>query len=250
MKIFIGTSGYSYRDWKGKFYPLESAEADFLRYYAEHFNSVEINMTFYRTPFVNVVKSWCAKTPSDFRFSCKGPRYITHIQRLCTNDESLTKFFESLSYLGEKLLVILWQLPASLKRDMPLLKDFLSLLYQNQRAKNLLHCFEFRNKSWFRDQVFSTLEAYHTGFCWYDAPEKKFPAVPIVTTGSMIYLRFHGKKQLYKYNYSVDELQPWIDRISSQVGVRFCFCFFNNDYNANAIFNAKQFKGLLLERCK
>jgi len=202
-------------------------------------------LTFYRTPFQNIVKGWHNKTPQNFRFVCKGSRYITHIQRLRTSHQSLDKFFSPLKWLDEKLILILWQLPPGLKRDLPLIKEFLALVYEHPQGKRLFHAIEFRNNSWFRDEVFELLETYHTGFCWYDAPKDKLPPTPTVSTGSIIYLRFHGKKQLYKGKYSEDDLKIWAEKINSQKGIRFCFVFFNNDYDAAGAFNAVEFKKIL-----
>ncbi len=245
MQLYIGTSGYSYSDWKGRFYPEDLPASKLLPYYAEKFNSVEINMTFYRTPFKNVVKGWYNKTPDGFRFVCKGARYITHIQKLKTTCESLDKFFTPLSELKEKFICTLWQLPPSLKQDLSLLKEFLGLVKQHPLGKDILHAIEFRNQTWFREKVYQILEDYQTALVWYDAPGNKWPKTPTVSTGSVIYLRFHGKESLYRGSYSDEDLKEWIKKIKKQKGIRFLFAFFNNDYNADGAFDALRFKQLL-----
>ena len=243
--IYIGTSGYTYSDWRGKFYPEDLKPSGFLSYYAQIFNSVEINMTFYRSPFPNVVKGWYKKTPREFRFVCKGPRYITHIQRLKTTADSLDKFFSPLEHLQEKLICILWQLPPSLKRDISLLKDFLGLLKNHPKGSRLLHAIEFRNETWFNDSVYRILEDHAVGLCWYDAPKNRWPKTPTVTTGSMIYLRFHGKTDLYKGSYPDEDLLKWIKEIRKHEEVRTLFTFFNNDYDAAGAYDAQRFRELL-----
>ncbi len=245
-RIYIGTSGYFYSDWIGKFYPTQLKPADFLPYYAERFNAVEINMTFYRTPFRNVVISWDRKTPDEFCFVCKASRYITHIQRLKTSIESLDRFFAPLAGLGNKLRCILWQLPPNLKYERSLFKNFLLLINQHDKARDYLHCMEFRNATWFIDEVYRLLNEAHVGLCWYDAPKDSFPETPVVSTGNIIYLRFHGKKELYKGSYTEKELAVWVDRINTMKGIKNCFVFFNNDYNADGAFDAIEFKNLLV----
>ncbi len=247
MHVYIGTSGYSYSDWRGRFYPEDLSPSQMLTYYGKHFSSVEINMTFYRTPFQNVVKGWYKKTPDNFRFVCKGARYITHIQRLKTTPDSLDKFFSPLSELREKLICILWQLPPSLKQDLSLLKEFLSLVKQHPTGKRLIHCIEFRNNSWFKEKVYQILENHQIGLVWYDTPNNRWPTTPDISTGNTIYLRFHGKTALYRGSYSEDDLLSWVKKIKKhQKGLRFLFAFFNNDYNADGVFDALKFKKILL----
>ena len=247
MQIYVGTSGYSYSDWKGKFYPNDLPDSQRLSYYSEKFNSVEVNMTFYRTPFKNVVRGWYSRTPQGFRFVCKGARYITHIQRLKTNFDSIDKFFSPLSELKEKLICILWQLPPSLKYDLSLLKDFFALVKEHRSGKNLLHAIEFRNATWFKEKTYEILEHYQIAFVWQDAPKGKWPQTPEVSTGNAIYIRFHGKESLYKGSYSDEDIKYWINKIKKhQQGLRFLFVFFNNDYNADGAFDAIRFKQHLL----
>ncbi len=247
MQLFIGTSGYSYDDWKGRFYPQTMASREFLLFYAKHFNSVEINSTFYRTIFPNIVKSWYNKTPDDFRFSAKAPRYITHIQRLRTSPESLSKFFSSLSGLKEKLICILWQLPPSLKKDIGLLKSFLDLLNEGGYLSRYINAIEMRHKSWFNDKVYTIMEDFHSPLVWYDAPVEKYPKTPNISTGSVVYLRFHGTSQLYKGRYSNDQLRQWADKIRHQAGIRLIFAYFNNDYQADAVTDAMTFRQILAQ---
>ncbi len=246
MNLYIGTSGYSYKEWLGDFYPATLSLREMLSFYAKHFNSVEINMTFYRTPFPNIVKGWYNKTPDNFKFICKAPRYITHIQRLRTNEASIEKFMDTLAPLSHKLICILWQLPPSLHYNLHLLKEFLSILRQSKKATKVFHCIEFRHKSWFVEKTYEILEHNTVGFCWTDAPQKsKIPKTPYVSTANIVYVRFHGHKELYSSKYPREKLEEYTNIILNQKSAKIVFAFFNNDQHCYAPHDAELFKSLL-----
>jgi len=225
----IGTSGWSYSHWAGIFYPKDLDKRKWLSFYAEHFDSVEINSTFYRLPFQNMVKGWRNKAPDGFLFAVKGWRVITHKKRLKDVKEDIEAFMNRAGLLQEKLGVVLWQLPPSLKKDVPLLKEFLSLL-----PKNTKHTIEFRNSTWFDDQVYDVLKENDVALCITDS--KRFRS-PWVKTASFVYIRFHGPERLYASEYSEKALLDFAKKIKEMDAET--FVYFNNDFEGFALKNAK-----------
>ena len=237
-KLFIGTSGFSYNHWVGKFYPEGLSKTRWLSFYAERFPSVEINSSFYHLPKERTLLSWKEKVPEHFRFSLKVNRYITHIKRLKDIKEELDKFIKLSSLLGSKLGVLLFQLPGSLKYDIDLLGDFLSFL-----PKGYKYSIEFRDHSWFRDDVFSLLGEYDVALCNISSP--KIPATFYVT-GPFIYIRFHGLKKWYVYNYREEDLLPWASFIKKHLNNgKKCYVYFNNDAFGYALSNLILLKKLI-----
>src|SRR4051812_45083367 len=146
MNLYVGTSGYSYKEWKGPFYPEDLPDKQMLHYYGERFRSVEINNTFYRMPKKAVLEAWAGEVPSDFKFVIKAPQRITHMQRLKDADDSVNYLLEVVGALKERLGPLLFQLPPYFKKDIPRLQEFLKLLPSGCRS-----AFEFRHESWFDD---------------------------------------------------------------------------------------------------
>ncbi|MFD0976155.1 DUF72 domain-containing protein [Salinimicrobium gaetbulicola] len=236
MKVHIGCSGWNYKDWRGKFYPEKLAAKNWLEYYSGQFNSVEVNSTFYRFPKDEYVEKWRETVPSDFLFTLKGSRYVTHMKKLNEVEESVAQFSEVAKILKDKLGSVLWQLPPSLHRDGDRLKDFCSLL--DPDIKNVI---EFRHESWYDQEVYNLLADHNVIFCAISSP--KFPE-EMVTTGKTGYLRFHGKgKKWYDYLYSEDELKEWYDQIM-KTDLEEIFIYFNNDMHANAPENARELRSL------
>jgi len=240
--IFIGTSGYNYHHWRKVFYPEEVSPAKWLEFYAQHFNCVELNVTFYRLPSGKTFDNWYKRTPVDFRFVIKGSRFITHIKRLKDCAEPLKVFFDSAGRLKEKLLCVLWQLPPSFKFEIGRLTDFLKILKRDY--SNYLHSFEFRNVSWFNEQTYEVLGKDNFNLCIADSP--KFPCCERVTS-KFIYLRFHGGKVLYGSEYSDEELTLWAEKVRKWFVSQnpLLFSFFNNDAHGFAVKNALRFKELV-----
>ncbi|MCM8823845.1 MAG: DUF72 domain-containing protein [Candidatus Omnitrophica bacterium] len=239
-RIFIGTSGYNYSHWQGLFYPLTIPTKQWLEFYTQHFKSVELNVTFYRLPSDKIFKSWYKRTPQDFGFVVKGPRFITHIKKLDDCIESLEIFFDRVQYLKEKLLCILWQLPPSLKYNFYRLENFVKLC---KMKSNYLYSFEFRNKDWFNHEVFQLFRDNNISICIVDSPN--FPYCEELTA-NFIYLRFHGGSILYGSNYSDEELIDWCKKINVwQDRIDTIFAFFNNDANGFAVKNALTFNNFI-----
>ncbi len=244
LNCFIGTSGYTYPHWKNSFYPAGLAQKKWLEYYAGHFNSLELNVTFYRLPAEKTFSGWQARTPADFTFVIKGSRYITHIKRLRDCSQALSLFFSRAAELKSKLRCLLWQLPPSFSADPERLASFIEIL--SRKYGNYFHCFEFRHPSWFNDEIYDILRDHNTGLCVADS--SRFPCADQITA-SFVYLRFHGSQDLYNSCYSDRQLKKWIDKISDwSDNIQNLFVFFNNDQKAYAVKNGLRFRQLLDER--
>jgi uncharacterized protein YecE (DUF72 family) len=200
MKVWIGTSGYNYPEWKGTFYPLKLPAAKMLPFYAQRFSTVEINATFYRMPTAKTVAGWAASTPDDFVFVLKAPQRITHQARLKPEAaEPLRYFSEVARQLGTKLGPVLFQLPPYFKKDLARLADFIALLSPGMRA-----AFEFRHQSWFADEIYELLRSKGLALCIADT-EKGSTA--LTATGAFGYLRLRAEA------YSDADLASWVERI-------------------------------------
>ncbi len=216
MHAHIGTSGFSYAEWKGSFYPARLKNADMLDYYAGQLPSVEVNNTFYRLPRKSMLEGWRDKVPDDFRFAVKASRRITHFQKLRETDELVGYLFGVLEALGGKLGPILFQLPPTFRADVPLLENFLSSLPRGTRA-----AFEFRHPSWFEDQVFGVLERTGAALCGGDLDEVD-RSPPLVKTADWIYLR------LRRTEYAPADLDAWAERLG-QLGVSEIYGYFKHE---------------------
>jgi uncharacterized protein YecE (DUF72 family) len=238
-RIHIGTSGWHYNHWKDRFYPAGLAKNKWFEYYAEHFETVELNNTFYQLPKEQSLQRWYELAPKDFVYSVKANRFITHIKRLKDSADELERFRQRIGILKEKRGPVLYQLPPSMRKDLGLLKDFMELL-----SKNEMSVFEFRHESWFSQDCYELLEQFNTGFCIHDLRGMK---VPRVVTSDVIYIRFHGPAGRYAGNYSKSALQNWAEWINGNLkGKSAIFAYFNNDYNAYAIYNAKKLRELII----
>lgn len=238
-RALIGTSGWSYDHWRhGVFYPERLASTKWLAYYAEHFPTVEINASFYRTPSENTVRKWRDTVPSDFEFVAKGSQFITHYRRLANSKESLDKFMERMCLLGEKLKIVLWQLPPNLERDLELLRSFLALLPTGSPR----HALEFRNSSWLTEETFELLRAH--GVANVQISSDKMPE-NLVPTADFIYLRFHGTNE-YHGAYNKPAIEPWAAYLEAQLrNGRDCYVYFNNDWEGHAPRDAKRLMSML-----
>jgi len=243
--LFIGTSGYSYKHWaNGVFYPPEISSSKWLEYYCQFFNTVELNITFYRLPKKDTFKRWYERTPNNFTFAVKGSRFITHIKKLYNCKEPLELFFSYVQELRERLGVILWQLPPNLHFDEKRIRYFCQLLKSFRFSQNISQAFEFRHKSWFCPELFNIIKDYN--FCLCIAHSKRWPYVEKVTA-NFIYLRFHGGEELYGSNYSDRELKYWLDKSKHWLEEgKSVYAYFNNDACGYAIKNALKFRKLLV----
>ena len=239
--VYIGTSGYNYKDWKGKFYPDKLAQKNWLQFYSENFPILEVNATFYRFFPKKVFENWQDKTPQNFKFVIKGPRMITHMKKLVDIDEPLENFWESIQGLGDKLAIILWQFPAGFKKDphnSNKLEDFFKML-----PTDIHQAIELRDNSWFDQSTITLLEKYHISFVINDTPS--FDTAEIVT-GPLIYIRFHGPQGLYASSYSDKQLQVWSEKIKNFSKTKEVYCFFNNDVSGYAIENARKLREFII----
>ena len=202
MRILVGTSGWSYKGWKGSFYPADLAADDMLRHYATRLPTVEINNSFYRIPREKVLMDWAAQVPPEFSFVLKASRRITHINRLATEDDSLAYFMRTVNVLGDRLGPTLFQCPPSLRLDLERLRAFLALIPRTWRA-----ALEFRHASWFTDEVYQLLREHDAALV---AAEEDEDATPLVPTASWGYIR------LRRTLYQPAELEAWASRIQSQ----------------------------------
>ncbi|HUV41204.1 MAG TPA: DUF72 domain-containing protein [Sedimentisphaerales bacterium] len=233
--IRIGTSGWHYGHWAGLFYPEQLPKSKWFAYYAGHFDTVEINNTFYQLPKPVSLKNWYAQAPVDFVYSVKANRFITHIRKLKEPSEAVGRFFERVGILKEKLGVVLYQLPPSLHKDLGRLEAFINIL-----PKDVPCAFEFRHKSWFSNDTFALLETYGAAFCIHDLGGIDCPAV---VTGKIIYIRFHGAAGRYQGSYSQAQLKNWARWIKDHTaGIEKVYVYFNNDFEAKAVANAKALK--------
>ncbi len=202
MQLLTGTSGYSYKEWKGPFYPEKIAADEMLSFYARRLRTVEINNTFYRMPAESVLWQWSEQVPAEFAFSLKAPQRISHVKRLREADADLQELLRRTAVLGSKLAQVLVQLPPQLRKDLPRLEAFLAQLPAHPRF-----AFEFRHASWQDDAVYQALRSRSAMLCIADTDEGD---TPLVATADRGYLR------LRREQYGDEELQAWAQRIAAQ----------------------------------
>jgi uncharacterized protein YecE (DUF72 family) len=217
MQILVGTSGYSYKEWRGSFYPEDIKAPDMLRYYAERFSAVEINNTFYRMPKAPVLEGWAGQVPPGFLFVLKASQRITHRKRLKDAGEPLGYLLAAAAALGPKLGPLLFQLPPYFKKDLDRLRGFLDLLPQER-----LFAFEFRHESWADEAVRDALRARNCALVCADTEDAGPEGAPIVPTADWGYVR------LRRCDYTPAELAPWAGRVLSQPWER-AFVFFKHE---------------------
>jgi len=212
MNFYVGTSGYSYKEWKGTFYPPKLPAAQMLSYYGTQFKTVEINYTFKRLPTLAVLQTWAGAVPSGFRFVLKAPELITHRKRLKNVDDILKRFLDTAGQLKTRLGALLFQLPPNFKKDAPRLGAFLKLLPRKSRV-----AFEFRHPSWFDEEVFALLRRHRAVLCIADADDDL--AVPFVSTANW------GCLRLRRQEYDKKALKKWVKQVRQQAWQElFLFC--------------------------
>jgi uncharacterized protein YecE (DUF72 family) len=215
MSLYVGTSGYSYKEWKGSFYPEKIPAKNMLSYYSERLSTVEINATFYRMPKTDMLENWKAQVPPSFRFSLKASQRITHFKRLKETEQETQYFLETAAVLGDQLGVVLFQLPPNMKKDLPRLESFLGHLPPATPA-----AFEFRHPTWFDDDVLDLLRNQNRPLVVSDTDD--LPTSHIDKTADWGYLR------LRRVNYSEENLKEWVERIRSQ-NWKETFLFFKHE---------------------
>jgi uncharacterized protein YecE (DUF72 family) len=230
----IGCSGWNYADWRGPFYPERGCPANrWLEFYSREFPTVEVNSTFYRLASRDAVARWLTQTPDDFVFAVKISRYISHIKRLTNLDQTVGRFYERIEPLVEspKFGPVLWQLPENFHRDDERLRNALDNLPPGR------HAFEFRHSSWFNEAVYAMLRERDVALVIGDAPQRPFQAHELTT--DFTFIRFHHGQRGRGGNYSRSEIEEWAERIRDWRREVDVFAYYNNDWNAYAIRNAR-----------
>lgn len=240
-KLFVGTSGFSYSHWeKDVFYPRDLPKANQLEYFAEHFDSVELNNPFYRLPQAKTFLNWQKRVPQGFVFAVKVSRYITHVKKLKQCGDSWRMFLKRALNLGPKLGPFLFQFPPNWKENLDRFNDFVKIIEKGN--PKLKFAFEFRHPSWFSPKIYQFFRKHRNlSFCLIDSPD--WPTIEEIT-GDFVYIRMHGRKILYGSNYSKKELEQLAKKIKKYLNQDLdVYCYFNNDASGFAVKNAKQLLG-------
>jgi uncharacterized protein YecE (DUF72 family) len=234
--VRVGCSGWNYQSWRGRLYPKGVPESRWLEHYAEVFDTVELNNTFYRLPRENAVAGWVERTSPGFLFSVKASRYLTHVKRLSEMGAGVTRFYERIAPLAAspKMGPVLWQLPANFRRNDDRLAEALEALPAGR------HCFEFRDESWFTSDVYALLREHRAALVIGDHPERPFQAHEL--TADWTFLRLHFGARGRNGNYSRAELERWKRRIAAWRSRVEVFVYFNNDWEGFAVENARWLK--------
>jgi uncharacterized protein YecE (DUF72 family) len=241
-RVFIGTSGWSYKDWKGIVYPEKLNQKDFLKFYAEYFNVTEINSSFYHLPKEKTIVNWMDKVPPEFKFCPKLSQFITHYQRLQNCEDSLRMFFEIFSPMEKMMGPVLIQLPASVKFDVNIVRKFYSLLRKNYSRYEF--AIEGRNESWFSEESITLMKEFKISFVISQAGER-IPYFEAITANN-IYFRFHGPAELYSSSYSELSLKTYSKKFSVWLKDGYdVWVFFNNTMGAKGFINAQKLKYML-----
>ena len=238
MDWHIGCSGFHYKDWKGRFYPEGLPQRKWFDFYCEHFITLELNVTFYRFPQLSFLQNWYGKSPAGFRFAVKAPRAITHYKKFIETTDLITSFYDTINNgLQEKLGLVLFQLPPSFSYDDERLERIINSL--NPSFKNVL---ELRHVSWWNSDVYQKLAKHNVTFCGMS-----HPTLPddVIQNTPVVYYRFHGVPVLYRSPYSRRFLQKVIDVVKQNTQTTEGWFYFNNDYDAVGVYNAKDMISLI-----
>jgi uncharacterized protein YecE (DUF72 family) len=230
--VRVGCSGWQYDSWRGRLYPEGRGKGRWLERYAEVFDTVEVNSTFYRLASRDAVARWVEQTPQDFLFAAKASRYLTHVRRLQDIEQGVERYYERIEPLVEsaKLGPVVWQFPATFKRDDERLRGVLPLLPPGR------HCFEFRHESWFTEPVYELLREHGAALVIADHPRWPFQARELTTDWALV--RLHHGHRGRRGNYSETELDEWARRIAQWRRRAEVLVYFNNDWEGFAVDNA------------
>ena len=235
--VHVGCSGWVYKHWRGLFYPEGLPQRLWFQRYAEEFDTVEINASFYRVPVESTFDGWRDKAPPGFRYAVKVNRFVTHMKKLVGCDDEIDRFILLARRLGDSLGPLLHQLPPSLHKDLPRLERFIARL-----PADLKHVVEFRHNSWYAKDVLALLDSQGIGFVCHDL---KSPHSPRWVSGRAAYVRFHGSGGRYSGRYSDEALLDWTDWIVEQAREgRDVWCYFNNDIHGDAIHDARTLRSM------
>jgi uncharacterized protein YecE (DUF72 family) len=233
----IGCSGYHYNEWKRIFYPEDLPQKKWFEFYSTHFNSLELNVTFYRFPKAGSLKVWHEKSPENFVFTVKAPRLITHFKRLAEAQTALNHFYEQITEgLKLKCGPVLFQFPSTFVYEEHRLERIINML--NHTLNNVI---EFRHESWWRPEVFQAFRDNNITFCGMSHPN--LPQ-DVIRTSNIVYYRFHGVPHLYTSSYTAQHLEDVAQRTQNMAGLREAYIYFNNTTEAASVKNAKMFQGL------
>jgi uncharacterized protein YecE (DUF72 family) len=237
-RAFIGTSGWSYRHWRGPFYPEALSPKGHLEFYAERFDTVEVNGTFYRLIARETLAAWREQTPPGFVFACKGSRFLTHMKRLTDCGQGLERYFERVTALEHKLGPIVFQLPVHFRPNPERLAEFLGCLPQDRR-----YAFEFRDPAWFTSEIVALLRRRNAALCLYEFAGRE---APLEITADFVYIRLHGPDGAYQGSYGEPALEAWAKRIDAwRRRGHDAYCYFANDDRGFAPHNALRLKQLM-----
>ena len=237
-RIRIGCSGWVYKHWRGIFYPEGLPQKRWFDRYAEEFDTVEINNSFYRLPSGDTFDKWRKQAPPGFCSAVKATRYLTQAKKLKECEEPLERMMAAVRCLGDRLGPMLYQLPPGMKRNLERLESFLEIL-----PKDVISVFEFRNADWYVPETYALLDRYGASFCIHDMPGSKTERIAV---GPIAYVRFHGGEGKYWGRYSDEGLLGWTDWLLQQTrSGKSCWCYFNNDIHGHAIDDARTLKSMI-----
>lgn len=239
--VRIGTSGWEYAHWRGRFYPDDLPRERWLEFYAERFDTVELNASFYRLPAAETFEGWARRAPAHFAFAVKGSRYLTHLRRLREPEEPLERLWSRAARLGRHLGPVLYQLPPRWRPNLERLEAFLAAV-PSDRDQAL----EIRDRRWYRAEVLSALESSAVSLCLHDMPGSETEPRPV---GEIAYVRFHGAGERYSGAYSPQRLSAWADRIAAWASTGWpVWAYFNNDIGGHAVVDAERLRTMVERR--
>jgi uncharacterized protein YecE (DUF72 family) len=238
MRTFVGCSGWEYQHWRGDFYPAGLPRTRWFEHYASVFDTVEINNTFYRLPEESTFAAWAARAPAGFTYAVKASRFLTHMKKLKDPEEPLDRLFSRMRPLGRHRGPVLYQLPPGWKLDRGRLERFLQVL-----PKRIRHVLEFRDSSWYDDNVLELLERCGVSLCLHDMPGS---ATGQQRVGPIVYVRYHGASGQYSGEYSQERLESWAAWLqTARAAGADVYAYFNNDVGGHAPRNAIMLRRLM-----
>ena len=238
----IGCSGWQYKHWRRNFYPAELSQTEWLEYYAQHFDTVEINNTFYRLPEASTFRQWARRAPEGFEFAVKASRFLTHMKKLKDPEEPLGRLFSRARYLAKSFGPVLYQLPPRWPVDLERFATFLAALPKRRR-----HVVEFREPSWYSHRIFELMRQHDVSLCLHDMQGS---ATGKLSVGPIIYVRFHGV-QKYSGSYDDHVLDSWAHWMADHLcGGQQVYAYFNNDTHGHAPRDAVRLRSTVLARLR
>jgi len=237
MSVHIGTSGFHYKHWRGPFYPEKIPASKMLNFYTQHFDTVELNNTFYHLPVETGLQNWRDSTPRGFCFAVKGSRFLTHMKKLKDPETGIERFFERVDKLGNKLGPVVFQLPPHWESDAERLENFLKALPRRHR-----YAFELRDPTWHNEQIYRILRRHNAAFCIFEIAGFRSG---FEITANFTYVRLHGPGGAYQGSYPQQTLEEWAKRIREwQRTLRGVYVYFDNDQAGFAVQNAHSLRAL------